>query len=244
MPEDCLDLLVEATRGSVRDLEGVLIQLVATASLLKRRIDLELTQQAMHKLAPMPASRNLEPRAVIGVVAAFFGTRPEALAARSRRRDVLLPRQLAMYLCRRYTDDSLTAIAQAFDREHPAVSNAVRSIERRILERAPLRYQVEALSARLDGLEGLEGLTASGEFAGRGDSVMRKGSVHREGGQDTPVYTLHSTDGEILKLTAPIEVATLAALAGKHVELNGRRLFLTTVSGPVLVIDEVVSYHR
>ncbi len=152
LPEDCLDLLVETTRGSVRDLEGVLIQLVATASLLKRRIDLELTQRALHKLAPVSPSRSLDAGAVIGVVAAFFGTRPEALAARSRRRDVLLPRQLAMYLCRRYTDHSLTAIAQAFDREHPAVSNAVRSIERRILERAPLRYQVEELSARLDRL--------------------------------------------------------------------------------------------
>ena len=152
LPEDCLDLLVETTRGSVRDLEGVLIQLVATASLLKRPIDLELTQLALHKLAPVCPLRSLDPGAVIGVVAAFFGTRPEALAARSRRRDVMLPRQLAMYLCRRYTEHSLTAIARAFDREHPAVSNAVRSIERRILERAPLRYQVEELSARLDRL--------------------------------------------------------------------------------------------
>ncbi len=152
LPEDCLDLLVETTRGSVRDLEGVLIQLVATASLLKRPIDLELTQLALHKLAPVCPLRSLDPGAVIRVVAAFFGTRPEALAARSRRRDVMLPRQLAMYLCRRYTEHSLTAIARAFDREHPAVSNAVRSIERRILERAPLRYQVEELSARLDRL--------------------------------------------------------------------------------------------
>ncbi len=152
LPESCLDALVENTRGSVRDLEGVLIQLVATASLLKRPIDLELTQAALHKLAPVPASRSLDPAAVIGVVAAFFGTRPEALAARSRRRDVLLPRQLAMYLCRRYTEESMASIARAFDRDHPAVSNAVRSIERRILERAPLRYQVEELSARLERL--------------------------------------------------------------------------------------------
>lgn len=81
-------------------------------------------------------------------------------------------------------------------------------------------------------------------FVGRGDFMVRKGSVHREGTADAPVYTLHSTDGEILKLTASSEIATLAALAGKHVELSGRRLFLTTVSGPVLVVDEVLSYHR
>jgi chromosomal replication initiator protein len=153
IPEDCLDRLVEGARGSVRDLEGVLIQLVAMAPLMKRPIDLELTEASLRKLAgPEPRGR-LDATAVIRTVALFFGLSPEALAARSRRRDVLVPRQLAMYLCRRYTGLGLAEIARAFDRDHPAVSNAVKVVERRILERAPLRYQVEELSARLDRLE-------------------------------------------------------------------------------------------
>jgi chromosomal replication initiator protein len=153
VPDDCLDRLVEGARGSVRDLEGVLIQLVAMASLMKRPIDLELTESALRKLAaPEPRGR-LDTTAVIRTVALFFGIAPDALAARSRRKDVLVPRQLAMYLCRRYTSASLTEIAQAFDRDHPSVSNAIKVVERRILERAPLRYQVEELSARLDRLE-------------------------------------------------------------------------------------------
>ncbi len=151
IPGDCLDLLVQRLRGSVRDLEGALIQLVATSALLKRRIDLELTEQALHKVMPRAgAGRSIEPRDVVEVVAAFFQTTPAALASRSRRRDVLLPRQLAMYLAHRYTDASLTEIGRAFDRDHPAVKNAVGRVERGILERAPLRYQVEALCARLD----------------------------------------------------------------------------------------------
>jgi chromosomal replication initiator protein len=151
IPEDCLDLLVERLRGSVRDLEGALIQLVATASLLKRRIDRALCESALRKVQPAAgAGRRVDPEDVIEVVAAFFQTTPAALASRSRRRDVLLPRQLGMYLCRRYTDASLARIGRAFDRDHPAVSHAISSVERRILERAPLRYQVEALSARVE----------------------------------------------------------------------------------------------
>jgi chromosomal replication initiator protein len=147
-------MLVDTARGSVRDLEGVLIQLVASASLLKRPIDLELTAAALHKLAPaVVCARRLDPSAVIDAVAAFFRTKPEVLASRSRRRDVLVPRQLAMYLCRRYTDAPLVEIGRALGRDHPAVSNAVRGIERRILENAPLRYKVEALCERLDALE-------------------------------------------------------------------------------------------
>lgn len=152
LPEECLDRLVEAVHGSVRDLESVLVQLVASAALLKRPIDLALTEAALRKLAAprAPLLGQLELDTVIEVVAAFFKTTPAALATRSRRRDVLLPRQLAMYLCRRYTSASLQRIGDALGRDHPAVSHAVAAVERRILERAPLRYQVEALAARLD----------------------------------------------------------------------------------------------
>ncbi len=154
LPTECLDLIVENARGSVRDLESVLIQLVASASLLKCPIDAELTKIALRKLsAPAQSVRTakkLDVRSVIDVVTAFFQTSSTALAAKSRRRDVLVARQLAMYLCRQYTDASLQEIGKLFGREHSSVTNAVRKTEREILENAPLRYQIEALSEKLD----------------------------------------------------------------------------------------------
>jgi len=153
LPGDCLEILVESIRGSVRDLEGVLIQLVTTASLLKKPIDLALTENAIaKKLSTPPQKCRLGVGDVVGVVASFFQSSPDELASRSRRKQVLLPRQLAMYLCRRYTEASVGEIGQALGRDHPAVRNAIDKIERGILERAPLRYQVEALGERLDGL--------------------------------------------------------------------------------------------
>lgn len=160
IPEDCLERMVEGVRGSVRDLESVLGQIVASATLLKRPVDLELTDAALRKLGPgeggVLTTRRVAPREVIEMVAAFFGTTPEALCSRSRRRDVLLPRQLAMYLCRRFTDASFSEIGRALGRDHPAVRNAVSAVERQILERAPLRYQLEALCERLEHLRGGE----------------------------------------------------------------------------------------
>lgn len=154
LPTECLDLIVENARGSVRDLEGVLIQLVASASLLKRPLDLELTQAALRKISapmqPLQTAKKLELRSVVDVVAAFFQTSPAALATRSRRRDVLRARQLAMYFCRQYTGASLQEIGKLFGREHSSVTNAVRNTERDILENAPLRYKVEALAEKLD----------------------------------------------------------------------------------------------
>jgi len=154
LPDDCLDLLVEVVRGNLRDLTGVLVQLVASASLLKRPIDLELTEAALRKVAPERCrAKRLHPTQVIDAVAAFFGTSPSELASRSRRHEVLHPRQIAIYLCRRYTDAPVASIAAHFLRDHPAVSNASRAVERRMLERPKLRYQVEELIGRLDALE-------------------------------------------------------------------------------------------
>jgi chromosomal replication initiator protein len=150
LPPDCLELLVEGARGSVRDLEGVLTQLVASASLLGCRIDGALTEAALRKVVELRQERR-DPDAVIACVCAFFGATRAELAARSRAERVRLPRQLAMYLCHRYTDTSLSEIGRSLGRSHPAVRNAIHKVERAMLERAPLRYQVEELAARLEG---------------------------------------------------------------------------------------------
>jgi hypothetical protein len=76
-------------------------------------------------------------------------------------------------------------------------------------------------------------------YKGKGLPVTREGVIQADGPAAAPIYTLRGSDGELLKLTAPTEVAKLAELAGKRVTLDGRRLFLGPVDGPVLVIDRV-----
>jgi chromosomal replication initiator protein len=153
LPDGAVERLV-AVPGSVRDLEAVLIQIVASASLLKRSIDLDLVESALRKVLPRAIAAGVDAERVVATVATAFQTTPDALASRTRRREVLVPRQLAMYLCTRYTDTSLQRIGELFGRNHTAVASAVRAIERGLLERAPLRYKIEALIARLDTLSG------------------------------------------------------------------------------------------
>jgi hypothetical protein len=76
-------------------------------------------------------------------------------------------------------------------------------------------------------------------YKGKGTPVSREGVVQADGPAAAPVYTLRAPDGEVLKLTVPAEVAKLAELSGKRVQIDGRRLFLALVDGPVLVIDRV-----
>jgi len=157
VPPDCIDLLAAAFPTSVRELDAALAQLVTTASLLGRAIDAELVRDvlAAKGAAVADARPRPTPELVVRIVAQFFQTTPEALSSRSRRRDVLVPRQLAIFLARRFTEASLAEIGRAVGREHPAVRNAIEVIEKRVLERAPARYQLEAVSERVrEVLEG------------------------------------------------------------------------------------------
>jgi chromosomal replication initiator protein len=155
LPPACAERLVEAIPASVRDLEAALVQLVASASLLARPIDPALVELALRKVLPRGSgAARLDPERVAALVAAHFDTTQDALCSRSRRRDVLAPRQIAMYLCARYTDASLERIGRAFGRNHPSVANAVRAVERAVAARAPLAARVEPLAAELDALCG------------------------------------------------------------------------------------------
>ena len=155
LPNDCLDLLVDVVRGSVRDLEGALVQLVTTSSLLKRPIDLELTEEGARK----------------GLYAAHdeaapgcwnhHGDRREALRDHTGRtriplaaqggdgpapdRDVSMPGATPTNRHRRSPGRSRATTRRWATRRRSSSGGCSRA--------PPFRYRVEAISARLDELE-------------------------------------------------------------------------------------------
>lgn len=87
---------------------------------------------------------------VIQVVSDVYHTTPEALSARSRASEHLIPRQVAMTLARRYTTASIAMIAACFARDHPSVANAVRKLQE--TEDAELLHQIASVEAKLDAV--------------------------------------------------------------------------------------------
>jgi chromosomal replication initiator protein len=154
VPAACVERLADAVPGSVRDLEAALVQVMASASLLRRPIDLGLVEAALRKVTPRPAGGGLEPERVAELVAAHFQLTATALASRSRRKEVLLPRQVAMYLCTLHTDASLERIGRAFGRNHPAVANAARAVKRALAARPALQERIAAIRAEVEALSG------------------------------------------------------------------------------------------
>jgi chromosomal replication initiator protein len=162
VPDECLELLAARELSSVRDLLGGLNQVVARASLLRAPITPELVAQALDAVEMPGRARSLEE--IVLETARAYGLEPEALRSRSRKQVVVRPRQIAMYLARRYTPASLADIGRAFGRDHTSVMYAIDVVERRIVERPQLRYELEALAARVSGSPPLR--SASGSTRG------------------------------------------------------------------------------
>lgn len=102
IPEDALEYIARQVTSNIRELEGALMRAIAFASLN----GVELTRAVAAKaLSDIFAPRELEadPLEIIRKVADHFGLKPEELTGSGRKKEVVLPRQLAMYLVRELT---------------------------------------------------------------------------------------------------------------------------------------------
>jgi chromosomal replication initiator protein len=157
IPEECLDILARRPARSVRDLVAGLNQVVARASLLRHPVTPELVEEALHAVGFGDGGHTLGE--IIDLVCNAYGVTREELRSRSRRQRIVRPRQIAMYLCRRYSDASLKEIGREHSRDHTSVIYSIDAVERRILERPQLRYELEALAARISPAGSASGST-------------------------------------------------------------------------------------
>lgn len=134
--------------GNVRRLEGALRRLLAHARLGGRGVDEALAREVLPALGLRP---RVPPTidAIVDETAFGFGIATRALRGRSRRPDLLLPRQVAMYLCRKLLRRSFADLGTAFGRDHTTVLHACRTIDARIGTDRKLGALVERIERRL-----------------------------------------------------------------------------------------------
>jgi chromosomal replication initiator protein len=147
LPDEVVELLAARPIDAPGALVSSLNQVVARATLLKRPVTLELVHEALRAVDVPGRRRSIEE--IMQIAARASGVTVEELRGRSRRRRIVRPRQLAMFLCRRFTDASLAEIGRAFRRDHSTVIYSLEQIEMRTVEQPQLRYELESLASRL-----------------------------------------------------------------------------------------------
>jgi chromosomal replication initiator protein len=131
LPADVAFFICSKIKSSIRELEGSLVRLIAFSSLTSRRIDLDMARETLKDLLE-DKSRAVTVDAIQKLVANYFNIKVVDLKTKSNSRNVSFPRQVAMYLCKHLTDQSLPSIGQIFGgKHHSTVIHAIRKVETR-----------------------------------------------------------------------------------------------------------------
>ncbi|MBX2869899.1 MAG: chromosomal replication initiator protein DnaA [Acidiferrobacterales bacterium] len=129
LPEEVAFFVANAVRSNVRELEGALHRIIASAGFTGRPISIDLAREALRDLMVYRESRiNID--SIQQVVAEYYKIRVADLLSKKRSRDIARPRQLAMSLAKEYTSLSLPQIGDRFGgRDHTTVLHACRKID-------------------------------------------------------------------------------------------------------------------
>ena len=136
--------------SNVRELEGSLTRLGAYASLSRRPITVEFAREVLQTVL-RPQRPTISYDDIAAIVCNHFSLRPNDLRSKRRSKNVAMPRQLAMYLCRNLMKVSFPHIGELFGRDHSTVIHANRVTERRIKEDAAFQATVEQLERTIRG---------------------------------------------------------------------------------------------
>jgi chromosomal replication initiator protein len=149
IPENVIEYLAYSVDTNVRELEGVLISLIAHASLSRVELDLELAKQTLKNIVH-DIDTEVSIDYIQKTVAEYFKVEVESLKDKIRKKEIVIARQVAMYFAKEYTDHSLKAIGYHFGgRDHSTVIHAVQSVNDMIDTNANFKSSVEELRKKL-----------------------------------------------------------------------------------------------
>ena len=149
IPQDVILFIAKNVKSNVRELEGSLIRLMAHSSLNGSDIAIELAEEVLKNILTTETVRVTVDR-IQTEVASEYGVTVEGLKSRKRTKNLTVPRQIAMLLCRQLTDLPLVEIGQAFGgRDHTTVIHACDKVENEIKDSRIIRMRIEQLRERI-----------------------------------------------------------------------------------------------
>ena len=128
IPADVVDFIAENVTDNVRDLEGTLVSLLAHSTLADMPLDVELAEKIVSRIVTVTRKTNTVEK-IRDTVCDYFSLSVDAISTKSRKREVVQARQIAMYLSKQLTKNSLSSIGLAIgQRDHATVLHACKIV--------------------------------------------------------------------------------------------------------------------
>ena len=145
--DDLVNFMAESLKGDIRRMESAIIGIKAKSRLHNVPPDLSIAKDVIYGL--IGRSVEITGESIRDLIGSQFRVSLDDLRSRSRKRSVTFPRQMAMYLTRKYTDKSLADIGGMYNRDHSTVLYAIKTITKDMSRETSIREQVELLCAKL-----------------------------------------------------------------------------------------------
>lgn len=149
IPTEVSEYLAYSVDTNLRDMEGVLNSMIFHATLLKKEIDLELAKEVLKNIIKEIQS-DVSVDFIQKTVAEYFKVDLDAMKGKVKKREIVIPRQVAMYFCKRYTQLTLALIGENFGgRDHSTVIHALESVEDMMKTDSNFKVSVDELGKKL-----------------------------------------------------------------------------------------------
>jgi len=147
--DDLLSFIAENVRSNIRRLEGALVRTISYISLTGKELSIDSLQNLLRDMIEPEQQPDVTFSSIQRAVAEHYDVRISDMSSKCRQRSIAVPRQVAMYLCRRMTRSSLPDIASAFGKTHATVLHAYRAIENHLEVDDKLRQDLQHISRKL-----------------------------------------------------------------------------------------------
>ncbi len=142
IPQDVAIFIASNIKSNIRELEGFLLRVIAFSSFTHRKLDLELTEEVLKDFT-LDKNKHFTITNIIKVVAGYYGLKVSDIKSKRRTRDISIPRQIAMFLCREHTKSSLPEIGRQFGgKDHTTVIFSYKKVSNLLKENNELKTSI------------------------------------------------------------------------------------------------------
>ena len=151
IPDDVMQYIANNIKSNIRELEGSLNKLIALSNLENKPIDIPLAAEALKDMISPDDNRAVTPELILDIVSEHFNVPISDLKGKKRNAEIVLPRQIVMYLCRVLTDTSLKAIGAFLGgKDHASVTHGIKKIEAEIKTDEALHNTVKIIMKKIN----------------------------------------------------------------------------------------------
>ena len=149
VPAEAIDFIAEKIPSNIRQLEGALTKLVAFSTFTKKELSVSLAQEILKDIIPLE-NKNVSIDQIQKTVSNFYNIKVNSLLSKKRTKDIVLARQVAIYLSRELTDLSLISIGGSFGRrDHTTILHSYGKIKNKIKKEKSFKNIIDNLTLEI-----------------------------------------------------------------------------------------------